>query len=503
MNSKINDLIFCRQFLFTNIPVNCFSTFKNVVLSINNKNWYLYFHPKLNVLYDGNTWNQIILLGYIIDPFNPERTDKEILEMLLGLNSFELIIKETNNFCGRFVIIHSDNKSIKIFNDAVGFRTVYYHIKNNLNACGSTPDIIAYAHKLPLTSNKEIINFYNSEEFKKNDQIWIGKSTMYDNIYHLLPNHFLNFSNNVVKRFWPDFKIFFTANQKDKIKLCAEILQNTLLAASKRYKLHFGITAGWDTRLLFAASGRIKDSTFYYVNKSENFTLDHIDIKIPLLMAEKFGFKLNIIDINSNVNPVFEKIFFKNNILANKKLLPVFHEVYNRNITDSYTVTGVMGNGIARIYMRLPEDMEVNGKNLARFSNYQNLKYPVEALEEWITEVKDLCNENNIDIMDLYQWEQDNAHWATCSAIDQDIVRDEIVPFNNRKLISLFWSMKPSSRYQYNPVIYKKIIRLLWKDALNFPVNPSRKSHLFSILRFLGLEQKIYYYYKKRKFKSI
>jgi len=100
----------------------------------------------------------------------------------------------------------------------------------------------------------------------------------------------------------------------------------------------------------------------------------------------------------------------------------------------------------------------------------------------------------------LYQWEQDNAHWASLASSEQDIVREEIRPFNNRRLIEIIWSLDEKYRYQYNPIIYSKIIDILWKDVMKIPLNPSTKTYFYKLLRVLGIEREVYRYYKKRKF---
>jgi hypothetical protein len=98
--------------------------------------------------------------------------------------------------------------------------------------------------------------------------------------------------------------------------------------------------------------------------------------------------------------------------------------------------------------------------------------------------------------------EQDAPNWSSLTASEQDIVREEMRPFNSRQLTSLLWSLHCRNRFIYNPKIYKTIIGLLWKEALDFPINPSRKASIKRILGYLGLDQmlfgmKLSYNYRK------
>jgi hypothetical protein len=261
-----------------------------------------------------------------------------------------------------------------------------------------------------------------------------------------------------------------------------------------------GITAGWDTRLLLASSREYKEKIFYYVNKPSSFNDSTKDIKIPKNLSRKLGFKLNIIDIPDEVSTEFKEYFSSNNILSHEKLLSVFYNVYKNKWDRTYTVSGAMANGVARIYMPFPKGYEITGKNIALLADYGDSKYVIRELDKWCDQVIPICEKTGIKIMYLYQWEQDNAHWAALTSSEQDIVREEIRPFNNRRLIELLWSLEDKYRYQHHPIIYIKIMQILWKEVLETPINPSRKSNLFRILRLLGIEQKTYYAHKKRKF---
>ncbi len=499
----MDNLIFRRQFILANNEITGFESFIKRDLNQNDTTWHLYSHPDLPVTSVKNPTFHLVMLGYILDPHNPSFNDETILQELSKSENFSSLTNSLEKYNGRFVIIFLSESKLNIINDAVGFRTVFYYFHNQLSVCGSSPDIIAKAFNIDKTKDQKILAFLNSIEYRNNDHAWIGDKTPYENVFQLFPNHFLSVLENRIFRFWPTKPL----NRID-LDTCAtrisEILKGTLTAAANRYKLHMGITAGWDTRLLLSATSHIKEKMFYYVNKYESFTNQTKDIRIPIHLSEKLDFKLNVVDIPNNVDTNFRDVFNNNVCWAHEKLLPVFYEVFRRNWQDTYTVTGVMGNGLARVYMQLPDGIPVNGKNIAKFAGYQNLDYPVSELDKWANEIRQLCKDNHIEIMNLYQWEQDNAHWATLTALEQDIIREEIAPFNNRELINLFWSLDPKWRYQYYPVIYIKIMKILWKEVLDLPFNPSFRSFLYRVLRTLGLERQLYYYYKRRKiFKNL
>jgi hypothetical protein len=497
----MHGLLYRKQFIFSNKEVTGFDLFSKSTIMADTVCWHLYHHPDLPVCKGLNDHCELIMLGYILDPARPDLDDQALINELTSLKSFDALLKLIGNYAGRYAIIHKDKAGIRIVNDAVGFREVYYHKTDDQIACGSTPDILATAFNLSVTKDPARLAFFSSPKYKESDYVWLGFRTLYDSILHLPSNHYLDLDSLRVVRFWPKEVISRIPLEKVAVE-CAAILRGTLEAALNRYKLHMGITSGWDTRLLLSTARDFKDRIFFYINKPRSFTEDNRDLRIARELSHALDLDLHVIDIPDEVENEFRNVFYKNNILAREKLIQVYHEVYKRNWQDTHTVSGAMGNGLARIYMHYPEGVPVTGKNMAIFAGYQNYEYPVGALQEWIDEVNPLCKNLNISLMDLYQWEQENAHWAARTASEQDIVREEITPFNNRRLIELFWSLEPKYRYQYNPEIYKRIISISWKEALNFPFNPGIRSFLYKLCRLGGFEQTMYYYYKRRKFLS-
>lgn len=494
----MNNLLYRRQFVFTNKSITGFESWNRDVIVHRTNTWNLLHHPDLEFLRRKGSYSEIVLLGYMLDPEKPDFDNSRILDELLGYHSFTNLLKGIDKYNGRFALIWLNENNVRLVNDLTGFREVYYCYLGREIVCGSTPDIVAKVLDLKSTGDQSILTFYNSKEFAESDNTWIGNKTMFDDVFQLMPNHFLDAETGKTTRFWPDEHLEIL--DVDVVaEECAAIIKGTIAAAINRYPVHMGITAGWDTRLLLAASKEFKDKIFYYVNKPSDYQRVPWDIKIPVRLADKLGLDLTIIEIGAQVDQEFRDVFYQNNVLARNKLLNVFYEVYKRKWDHTYTMSGSMGNGLARIYMRMPADIEITGRNVSRFAHYHKFDYVVNALNEWIGEVKELCAKTRVDIMDLYQMEQENSHWGSLASTEQDIVREEIRPFNNRKLVQLFWSLESRYRYQYYPVIYIKMMKILWKEVLKIPINPTKKSILYSLLRLIGIEEKAYYYYKRKK----
>lgn len=495
----MNKLEYRRQFLLVNKSIPELDTWKKDVVATKNLKMDLYCHPDLPCIRERNSDFELLMLGYILDPENPSYTDEEILKDLIKFRTLDEFTRGIEKYNGRYVFIFIAGERIIVLNDAVAFREVYYAFLGETIAIGSTPAVIADFTGIPRTVDPEILAFHKSKARIEAEEMWIGTRTLYDGVLQLLPNHYLDIPGRESVRFWPNQRIEKMGLDECAAE-CASIMKGTLESAVNRYKLHMGITAGWDTRLLLSTAKEYKDRIFFYVNKPESYDSDHKDIKIPKQLARNLGFKLNVVDISDKYDKEFAKIFFKNNPLARDRFIHVFYDVHKRGWQDFVTVSGTMGNGLARIYTRMPKGEEINGFNVAKFAHFEHQKFAVEELEDWCRGIRDSLEEWNVDVMDLFQQEQENAHWASLSSSEQDIVREEIRPFNNRKLIRLFWSLEDKHRYQYYAPIYIKMMDLLWKEVMDYPINPSRRASLYRVLRVFGIERQVYNYYKKRQY---
>jgi len=79
--------------------------------------------------------------------------------------------------------------------------------------------------------------------------------TPYRHVRRVLPNHYLDLEGWKAVRHWPGKAELTVDYDTDRaVKEIVSIIKNNLQAISKRYRIHMGLTAGRDTRLLLACS---------------------------------------------------------------------------------------------------------------------------------------------------------------------------------------------------------------------------------------------------------
>lgn len=484
----MKNLIYRRQFLLTTQKIQFEIPWKENKLKYQSS-YTIYSHPDLEYTHVSKNEFELHLLGFVLDPHHPHYTNQDILNNLSKAVSFDALTAATDTLTGRFVIIYSTRDTVNIFHDATGFREVYYYQRGNEFACGSSPDIIAHYLKVERDDEKEINQFFNSPQLNNAERKWIGVRTIFKGIKKLLPNHYVNFPSNKSFRYWPREERP-VVDLKKAAEYSAEILKGTYASALNRYKLHQTITSGWDTRLLLAAcKNHISNLQFYFLRgfKADKGLVESGDYLITKKISDKYNLPTQFIVMEDiTVDPEFERIYYSNNILARPKLLKLYYAAYQEKLDDVITVSGTLGNSLLRLQGGLNNHTE-EPEIIAHKLKYEKFPFVVDSIAGWI-EASRSVKTLKYNLMDMFYWEHYLGNWGALSGAEQDIVRDELRPFNNRELISTLGCVHDKYRYRDYPENYVKTIKLLWPELLNFS-NDIEYYKIKKALRAINLEQ--------------
>jgi hypothetical protein len=470
VNYKISPLLFKRQFILSSSSEFCFSEWNNIKL---NDSVYLSVHPELEVTQccgsSGND-SRLTLLGFILDPFAPEKSNKEILEQIVrGAKGFDDVVANTNALSGRWIILYQDANSFKIFNDPCGMRRVYYFRNEDGFLCGSDPSIIGHFVNLEEDKSKDLQEFITSPKFHKAEHCWMGSNTIYIGVKHLMPNHYLDLHQWKTIRYWPN-KHLEKVDLMQGVEIASAILKGTLLAASKRQPLAMAVTAGWDSRVLLAASKEICNDVTYYVSVPEDAKNELEDVVIPSRLFKDLGLPFEVQRCKEVQDPEFISYLKKSVTLSRAKY---YNNVY-RYLSDFKGKLNVNGNvsEIIRIVTYPIMPIKLSGAALAGagYIGYKNLRYPATQLDTWLKDIHPLCIEYGYKILDITYWEQRMGNWGTLYPAEQDLAIDQISPFNNRLLLTTLMGVDIKYRIYPNFTLYTKIIKNLWPEALSQPI---------------------------------
>lgn len=459
-------LSYRRQFVIGSEFVDRLGWIKTVVA----KNLFLSSHPDIQVtqIEEGNI--QLTLIGFFIDPYNPSDSNEQILKRIaFQSESFDDVILNTETLGGRWALIFKNKDEVKICHDPCGLRQIYFTRIENKIWCGSQPTILLNTLNFNFSIDNEALLFSQSEGYRKNEYFWPGDGTLYKEIKHLLPNRCLNLKHGNVERLHISNEVQ-TQDIEEAIKVVSAILKGSLIGAASRSELTIPITAGWDSRLLLAASKEISENVYYYIHKFRGINEKNPDIWVPEKLMPSLGLKFNILECDNKMDDIFLGIFKKNTLYPRTDLGKTLGIYTNyKKFPNKLNITG-NGSEIVRSYFyKYDHQANVTGKILAKISNYADNSYVEKQLDKWLNEIPE---ESNINVWDMFYWENRMGNWGAMYPAEQDIAMEEFSPYNNRKLLTTLLGVDKKYRIPPNYKIYKKIIADLWSDTLKEPINP-------------------------------
>ena len=235
----------------------------------------LYTHPELTCLVEKNGPIQLVLIGQIFDWKAPDASNAKILSDLSKAKDFEELVRLQNDLCGHYILIYADAERLNLFNDAGAQAEVYYDTQFEVFA--SQISLMRELKTINHSEDPVIRDFYQSAVFKK-QKLSIGSTTPFEGIKHLMPNHFLDIASRQMKRFYPSETLISQETEKVASE-AAKMIKGFVQAMLRRNQSVMGVTAGYDSRVLFLASqGEACD---YYVSRHASMKDDHYDLVIP------------------------------------------------------------------------------------------------------------------------------------------------------------------------------------------------------------------------------
>ncbi len=469
---SLQSLVFRRQFLLGPKSFQltkgwkCFSLHHDLILSA---------HPDLDVLTKSNDNETITLIGVAVDSLQPNLSLSELLDNYLEKASavFELI-DNTKSLTGRWLIIFQDEQNTYLFTDACGFRSVYYYSDANGFWCGSQPEIIKFITDLDWEVDNEILDFLSSPNYSRMESAWVGNNTIYRGCRHLLPNHYLDINRKEEARFFPREK---EPNAKERplsevVDMATTILQGTYAAVTKRGTILQALTAGWDSRVLLAASRDYSSKIEYFVDRMGILSENHPDIRIPRRLAKCLDLNLTVMNSAQDPPGWFVSVLSHNTTMA--RVLPKTRTIYSHLQSEENRIK-LNGNGseICRNFFTKYQKYagEASIEVLASTLGYKDVSFVMYQLEEWRENLNIKCAPN-FSIFDMLYWEQRLGNWGSQYPSEQDIAIDEFSPYCSRLLIETLMMTPREYRVAPNFKLYRHLIQAMWPETLTIPINP-------------------------------
>jgi hypothetical protein len=393
-SSERKRLEYRRQYIIAPEPVEC--TFEHGTLPITGS-YTLYYHTDLQVTVHEEGDARMILLGDLFDFEVPEKGNSDILQDLASA-VYQPVLERIGRYTGRFVLVYINGQQFCLVTDTTATRKVYYCTRGEKVWMASQPHLLAGVLGIHITSNESKLNYYRSEDFRRLSNASIGNTTCYDEIYQLMPNHYLDVNPFSVQRFWPNEKIEIRPFE-EIVRECAKMVKGYMEAIVSRFPVMLPITAGKDSRLLLAGARGVREKIYYYINRNSGVSDRHPDIRVPGRLFRRLGLDFHVLNLESEVDKEFRKVYLHNNPLASEEYLPHIYNYY-KNFEDRVNLPGNLAAypvGFKHIAKK-----NISPGALAEIYSLGNYNHAIQYFTGWLNGCEQRCKDCDVDIIKCF-----------------------------------------------------------------------------------------------------
>lgn len=445
---------------------------------IKSHSLYLSYSKKTEVISYETDENAVYIIGLCVDSHG-ELTRYDIPKFLLSLKdiNIDIITKASARFAGNYVVLVVLNGCLYAFNDATGILPIYY--------CMNSICLSSFDNITAKTVNAMIDEKYYNIRFESDyDAPMPNDITVYKNIKLVLPNHYLDLNTLNVKRFYPIETLTYFENPEKILEKQIPKLQNIIKEYARYTNIVCPLTAGWDSRVVFAFLLKTLEKIETYTFFHKNFTDMTADLFIPKAITDSIQCVYSqILDMDPE-NDFYEAIldiigpyYYKSDMAMAYTHKKQFGDtaVVNSSIID------LLGKNSKIVFLPIfcasPKYFVTKLRNTS--------KYTEKEMKTFLTPIYDSALKNYV--YDVFGWEilcgrylaYSHAIYAAAGIILLDF-------FNCREVLNDWIQIKRADRKKHS--IHKFFLSKLAPDLLKFSINPDTK---FKTLR----ESRILYFF--------
>jgi hypothetical protein len=336
---------------------------------------------------------------------------------------------------------------------------------------GSQPGILAeclgFDEGEAATRFTESFNFRTHEEYR-----WPAASTPFKEIRHLLPNHCLDLCTGQDVRYWPQVSLE-PISLNAAVDRLAHLLPGLTKAAAMRFDLALGITAGWDCRLVLAASHEIRDKLDYLTVRQGRMPDTANDIVVPARLLARLGLPHTVVKALPYMSAEFSYRFKRSVYLAHDHYGGDAEAILAWSQRRKVVMTG-SGAEIGRCSFRdqMPDldRRRIGAHDLVRLQRMDDSPFAIVSFEDWLGGLDD---RHGYNLLDLFEWEQGHGNWLAMTQLEFDSAwQDIFTPYNCRDVLVTLLSVDERYRRKPDYLLYRMAIERLWPEVMGEPINP-------------------------------
>lgn len=296
---------------------------------------------------------------------------------------------------------------------------------------------------------------------------WIaGTLSAHRGVERLLPNHYLDLSTWEAHRFWPrEGEFRFGTSVEEASEIIATAMTGFVEAAARQFRAAIALTAGFDSRLIAAASRSVSDQL-------EAFTLSPEDPGIDQILARELAATLSlrhrlvpIQEATDEQAALWDRCVGHTVREVNRRLHPTLS-----NLDYEVILTGMYGEiGRSRLYRQ--DTATINDTVATPELVVSRLTLPLDRdlasnVARWLDGLSWLpCSV----ILDLAYNELRAGSWAMAQSPIQKALQMELLPYTQRSVQNAFMSVPPQDKG--TTALFDVCARRMWPASMDIPVN--------------------------------
>ncbi|WP_156135311.1 hypothetical protein [Aeromonas taiwanensis] len=360
---------------------------------------------------------------------------------------------ELDEINGRFTIIFRGlDGVVKILNDACGMRSVFYS-KSIENTYSSHPSLLASVIKAEKNSYGVFLSKYSSYHLP-------GNVTTYDDIFQLIPNHYLDGNSKKLVRFFPRKDLECAKDISEKRKELSSQLSSQLKKLHGKYNLLCSISAGIDSRVTLSATRELSkqiDYFTYYGSKGKS--KDILDVDMSVVSDISFNLNLNheafeLPSSHSSQAIDLQAYFLKQSHVTHQASvsLEFIKRFKQKNYLHIRSNLLEIGRAFYREHYNLKEKKLTLDDAMLCYSG-QNINDGdiASIFKSFFEEVSYDNLPSGYDPFDLFYWEYRMGVWHSLILLESDPAFNTFVLFNNRSflknLLSIPYDIRKENKF--------------------------------------------------------
>lgn len=438
---------------------------------------------------------EFVIFGYAVDVFTGQSDNlaQTVLQSTTNLNE---VIDYEKRFGGKYVIFYAEKGKCYCLGDATCSVPIFYTTGLTDIICCSNPHLII--EELNLKKDPVLQKIRESGDL---NQAMPFDVTPYKEIKQLIPNHYLDLTEQKVNRFVISYKKQKELSPEEAAEITAPMIENITKLYLSKFDIYCPLTSGRDSRVVYAFLNSLSEKKVNsYTIWHDRFENDNQDWTVPLELVKLCSGnhqQLYQETITKEIKASMDEILGKDGYPQDAFTLSV---TVKEHFSDCATIEGdIIGQvGKCSLHRDIPLCFATPRYFRCKLHNYSNESRVL--LKKWLKEIK--YSGENVNPFDLFSVENRLGVWASHTHLIRNIMGMPFVNiFNSRSIIYTWTAVNRAERMK--SMIHIELIKLIKPELLNIPFEQEKsglknaaRSNKF-VFYFASFAK---YYIERRKF---